>query len=123
MSRKDENLWVREGEDRGKWRDAERARVNRREIQHALSSGEVSRRDLIRWGLFTSAGLLAPIGGLNPLVRSVSAATVGPTGAPPSPLFGVKAFTQAMPRFDVLARNAPSCLTPAPTAQANTTSQ
>jgi len=42
-----------------------------------LSWGRVSRRDLIRWGLVTSAGLLAPIGGLNPFVSEASAA-VGP---------------------------------------------
>jgi len=42
MSRKDESLWLRDDADRGEWRDAERARQNRREIQHALSSGEVS---------------------------------------------------------------------------------
>jgi len=42
---------------------------------------------------------------------------------PPSPLFGVQAFTQPMPRFDVLPRNPVSTLNPAPTAQANTTQQ
>jgi hypothetical protein len=47
-------------------RDAERARRNRAEIVRELSWGRVSRRDLIKWGLFTSAGLLAPIGGFNP---------------------------------------------------------
>jgi len=39
-----------------------------------------------------SAGLLAPIGGLNPFVKSASAA-IGPTGAPPSPLFGATPFS------------------------------
>src|SRR5262245_58287036 len=111
MSRKDESLWVREGADCGKWRDAERARLNRREIQHALSSGEVSRRDLVKWGLFTSAGLLAPIGGLSPLVRSAHAATnfgTGkngsgvPTGLPMSPTFGVAPFSSPLYRFDIL---------------------
>src|SRR5262249_5167900 len=46
-----------------------------------------------------------------------------PTGAPRSPLFGVLPFTQPMPRFDVLPRNAVSTLNPAPTVQANTTQQ
>src|SRR4029077_19540665 len=45
------------------------------------------------------------------------------TGANPSPLFGVQPFTQAMPRFDVLARNPVSVLNPAPTAEANQTQQ
>ncbi len=48
----DESLWVREDADRGKWRDAERARLNRREIQHALNSGQISRRELVKWGLY-----------------------------------------------------------------------
>ena len=62
MSRKDDSLWIRENADKGKLRDAEVARKNRLEIQKALSHGEVSRRDLVKWGLFTSAGLIAPIG-------------------------------------------------------------
>jgi FtsP/CotA-like multicopper oxidase with cupredoxin domain len=101
-------------------RDAERARQNRQEIVRELSWGRVSRRDLVKWGLFTSAGLLAPIGGLNPFVHEASAA-VGPTGLPPSPLFGVSAFSQAMPRFDVLQRQAVSSLNPFPTAYSNQT--
>jgi hypothetical protein len=55
MSRKDENLWVHKGADRGKWCDVERARQNRRKIQYALSSSEVSERDLIKWALFAGA--------------------------------------------------------------------
>jgi FtsP/CotA-like multicopper oxidase with cupredoxin domain len=44
-----------------------------------------------------------------------------PTGLPASPLFGAAKFTQPMPRFDLLTRKPVSALTPAPTAQANTT--
>ena len=67
-------------------------------------------------------GRLAPIGGLNPFVRNASAAVVGPNrSAPPSPRWGIKPFSQPMPRVDVMARNPVSCLTPTPTAQANTT--
>jgi manganese oxidase len=104
-------------------REAERARQNRAEIVKALSWGRVTRRDLLRMGLLTGAGLLAPIGGLNPFVSSVHADDGGgiPTGAPPSPLFGVKPFTQPMLRFDVLPRNDISSLSPAPTAEANQT--
>ena len=40
-------------------RDAERARKNRAEIVRELSWGRVSRRDLLRMGLFTGAGMLA----------------------------------------------------------------
>src|SRR4051812_17797361 len=46
-----------------------------------------------------------------------------PTGAPPSPMFGVQKFTQPMPRFDVLPRNPVATLNPAPTEQSNQTQQ
>lgn len=145
MARRDDSLWIGEDEDRGKWRDAERARQNRREIQHALSRGEVSRRDLMRWGLFTTAGLMAPIGGLSPFVRTASAAgdPAGagvPTGLPASPTFGQPAFSGPLYRFDILPQRyvpgsdaakhpVPSipqrfdALTPTPTAAANQTQQ
>src|SRR3954469_121911 len=103
-------------------RDAERARQNRAEIVRELSWGRVSRRELIKWGLFTGAGTLASIKGLSPFVPSASASGNNiPTGAPRSPLFSAKAFSQPMPRFDVLPRNPLSCLTPAPQAEANQT--
>jgi hypothetical protein len=104
-------------------REAEAARRNRAEIVKAYSQGKVSRRDLIKWGLITTGGLIAPIHGLNPFVTSAYADSNIPTGAPPSPLFGVQPFTQPMPRFDVLARNPVSSLNPAPQAEANQTQQ
>jgi FtsP/CotA-like multicopper oxidase with cupredoxin domain len=100
--------------------EAERARDNRREIIRERSWGRVSRRDLFKWGLFTSAGLLAPINGLNPFIPRVFA---DDGNIPRSPLFGVKPFTQPMPRFDVLARKDVSSLSPFPTAEANVTEQ
>jgi manganese oxidase len=139
MSRKDrdDSIWLTEHSDKRRIRDAEKARRNRAEITAALSHGQIRRRDLVKWGLFTSAGLMLPIGGLNPFVRplrgqalSPSAVLAGqsdnqgiPTGLPASPTFGVKPFTQPMPRFDVLPRNAVSTLTPAPQAQSNQTQQ
>jgi manganese oxidase len=136
MGRKDdkEGFWLSENSDRRRIRDAENARRNRAEINKALSHGQVSRRDLVKWGLFTSAGILAPIGGLSPFVRPLNAQTTRsfgfgrggsgiPTGLPSSPLFGVQPFTQPMPRFDVFQRNAVSTLNPAPQAQANQTQQ
>ncbi len=103
-------------------REAESARKNRAEIVRAWSHGQVSRRELFRWGLFTAGGLLAPIRGLNPFVGSAYGDSI-PTGAPRSPLFGVQPFTQPMPRFDVLPRNPVSSLNPFPTAQSNQTLQ
>jgi hypothetical protein len=105
-------------------REAEQARRNRWEIIKANSQGQVTRRDLIKMGLFTGAGLLVPISGLSPFARSAFAHGGSiPTGLPPSPLFNAKAFDQAMPRFDIFPRIPVSSLTPAPTAQANTTQQ
>ena len=100
-------------------RVAVKAKNNRQEIITALSQGTVSRRDLIKWGLFTGAGALAWKNGLNPLVGNANAAI--PTGIPSSPLFGAIKFSQPMPRFDVMQRKAVSALTPAPTVQANVT--
>src|SRR2546422_11192776 len=98
-------------------RDAERARHSRAEIVRELCWGRVSRRDLIKWGLFTSAGMLAPIGGLNPFVATASAKSDdNPTGAPRSPLFGAQPISQPTPRFHVLPRNPLPGLTPSPHA-------
>jgi len=143
MARKDrdDSIWLSEHSDKRRIRDAENARRNRMEITQALSHDQIKRRDLVKWGLFTSAGLMMPIGGLNPFVRAVQSQTVAttpsrsailatqsdnqgiPTGLPASPTFGVQPFTQPMPRFDVLKRNAVSTLTPAPQAQSNQTQQ
>ncbi|MBZ5726986.1 MAG: multicopper oxidase domain-containing protein [Acidobacteriia bacterium] len=108
---------------RARIREAENARRNRLEIVKALSHGTVSRRELFKWGLVTGAGLLAPIHGLNPFVKSAYADSSIPTGAPPSPGTAGLDFTQPMLRFEVLARNPVSSLTPAPAAQANQTLQ
>src|SRR5262245_56035361 len=103
-------------------KEAERARQNRWEILKAWSQGQISRRDLLKWGIFSVGGVLVAKQGLSPFVRSAYADSI-PTGLPPSPLFGVQDFSTPMPRFDVLARNAVSILNPAPTAQANLTQQ
>ena len=81
---------------RNRIREAENARRNRLEIVKALSHGQITRRDLFRWGVFTSAGLLAAKNGLSPFARSAFAQV--PTGTPPSPLFGAQKFTQPLPR-------------------------
>jgi manganese oxidase len=108
---------------KGRIKVAQDARRNRLEIVKARSIGQISRRDLLKWGLVTAGGALAWKQGLNPFVRSAYASI--PTGFPRSPLaeFNVLPFTQAMPRFDLLPRRAPSTLNPAPTKEANTTQQ
>jgi FtsP/CotA-like multicopper oxidase with cupredoxin domain len=104
-------------------REAEHARKNRVEIVRELSWGRVSRRDLLKMGLFTGAGLLSPIRGLSPFASTAYAdgASTIPTGAPPSPMGSVQPFTQPMERFDVLPRYPVASLSPAPTAMANQT--
>ena len=101
-------------------REAEKARKNRLEIVQALSHGQISRRDLLRWGLVSATGVLAAKHGLNPFVSRAWAASGSgtgiPTGVPPSPLFGALAFSQPMPRMDGLPRKPVSSLTLAPTA-------
>ncbi len=132
-------IYLPKDASKARQREAENARKNRAEIMKALSTGKVSRRELVKWGLFTSAGALAPIHGLNPFVgksygqsgsgNGITAppgqanATGVPTGTPPSPTFGVQPFSTPMPRFDVGKRLAVSALTPAPQAEANQTQQ
>jgi len=123
-SSQDEVFFVSQNGSNRRWQEAQDARKNRTEIVKAFSHGQVTRRDLIKWGLITSGGLLAPIHGLNPFIRSAYADGGGiPTGAPRSPMFGALPFTQPMPRFDVLPRNAVNTLNPAPQAQSNQTQQ
>ena len=116
-------MYLPSNASKARLKEAENARKNRAEILKALSHGQVSRRDLIRWGLFTTAGMLAPIQGLNPFVSSAYGSI--PTGLPPSPLFGVQPFSQPMQRADVFQRhpNPFSFLKPAPMEEANQTMQ
>jgi FtsP/CotA-like multicopper oxidase with cupredoxin domain len=135
MSHREDGFFLSEKASKARLREAENARKNRAEIVKAYSQGKVSRRDLVKWGLITSGGLLAPIHGLNPFVNSAYAQSgansgnVGngiPTGAPRSPLFGVQEFSTPMPRFDVIPRGTNPLggdLTPVPQAEANQTQQ
>jgi len=83
---------------RARVREAQKARDNRAEIVKALSIGQISRRDLYKWGLLTFSGL-ALKNGLSPFAPSAFADGGVPTGTPPSPLFGAQKFTQPMPRL------------------------
>jgi manganese oxidase len=138
-----DGIWLTPNADRRRLKDAENARKNREEITRAISQGQIHRRDLVKWGLFSAAGMMAPIGGLSPYVRAQTTSSFSsgscsqiPTGLNPSPLFGQSPFTQPLYRFDVLPRkpftfgagvmnpipgfSGPG---PDPTAQANTTQQ
>jgi hypothetical protein len=81
-------------------REAQNARNNRAEIVKALSLGQITRRDLYKWGLLTTGGVIALKNGLSPLAPSAFADGV-PTGTPPSPLFGAQKFTQRLNRLAV----------------------
>jgi len=121
-------MWLPKDASKRRIKEAENARRNRQEIIKARSIGQISRRDLLKWGLFTAGGALAWKQGLNPFVRSAYADDI-PTGFARSPLFGVQAFTQPMPRHDVLPRFQDPLTrqwmfnTPAPQKEANTTQQ
>src|SRR6478609_6229217 len=105
----DDGFFLSENSDKTRLREAQNARNNRAEIVKAYSQGKVSRRDLVKWGLITAGGALAPIGGLNPFLPSASGQVLTnplagagggiPTGMQPSPTFGVQPFSTPMPRF------------------------
>ncbi len=80
-------------------REAQKSRDNRAEIVRALSTGDVTRRDLFKMGIFTVTGALALKNGLSPFARSAYGAI--PVGTPPSPLNGVQRFTQPFRRLDL----------------------
>jgi len=80
-------------------REAARARENRLEVVKALSQGQITRRDLYRWGLFGVTGALALKNGFSPFAPSAFAAAEVPTGTPRSPLFGATKFTQKLNRL------------------------
>src|SRR5262249_44817258 len=76
-------IFLNRNVSRARQREAENARRNRAEIVKARSLGQISRRDLVRAGVFTAGGLLALKNGLSPFATSVYADV--PTGAPVSP--------------------------------------
>ena len=86
-------------ESRIRCREAQKARDNRAEIVAALSTGQITRRDLYKWGILTAGGALVLKNGLSPFARSAFADV--PTGTPRSPLFGAAKFSQPMPRLDL----------------------
>lgn len=86
---------------RQRLREAENARRNRLEIVKAISHGQVTRRDLFRWGIFTGVGMLALKNGLSPFASSAFADGV-PTGTPRSPVQDIPKFSIPMPRNGIL---------------------
>ena len=95
-------------------REKQRASKNRREI---LAAG-LSRREMLRMGLLTSAGLLIPMSGLSVRARNSaghlldSGSGSGPSSPPTTP------FVQPFTRMTVKQPSA--TLNPAPTIAPNT---
>ena len=106
-------------------RAAEHARAeSRRDRPGAVLGPDLAARSASSGASSPSAGMLAPIGGLNPFVAQCAGRRRDTRPARrPARCSACKPFTQPMPRFDVLPRNPVSCLSPAPTAQANQTQQ
>src|ERR1700748_3474368 len=96
-------------ESRIRQREAQNARNNRAEIVKAHSIGQITRRDLYKWGILTAGGL-ALKNGLSPFARSAFAAV--PTGTPSSPLYGVKKYSQPFRRLNL---QTPYTMSPVPT--------
>src|SRR5450755_3658033 len=90
-------LYISEKESRRRQREAQNARNNRFEIRQALSNGEITRRDLYKWGIVGAGGFLAMKNGLSPMAKSAFAAV--PTGTPRSPTFGAQAFKYPLQRL------------------------
>ncbi len=77
-------MYLPRNASKARMREAENARRNRAEIVKARSLGQVTRRDLIKYGIFTAGGLLLAKNGLSPFARSAFAQV--PTGTPLSPV-------------------------------------
>jgi FtsP/CotA-like multicopper oxidase with cupredoxin domain len=92
-------MFISDKASRIRQKEAQNARDNRAEIVKALSIGEITRRDLYKWGIFTAGGMLAWKNGLSPFARSAFADV--PTGTPRSPLGTAQKFTMRMPRLAV----------------------
>ena len=94
-------MYLKKDASKAQMREAEAARRNRFEVRKALNNGEVSRRELMKWGILTGSGAFAMVNGLHPLAPTNAFAADIPTGTPPSPTFGAQPFTQPMPRLNL----------------------
>ena len=90
-------MYLSKDASRIRQREAQNARNNRTEIVKALNNGQITKRDLFRWGIFTTAGVLAQKNGLSPFAKSAYALV--PTGTPRSPLFGALKFQHKLLRL------------------------
>jgi manganese oxidase len=92
-------LYLPKDASRIRQREAQRARDNRAEVVKALSQGQITRRDLFKWGLFGASGALLLKNGFSPFAPSAFGSV--PTGVPRSPLFGATKFRFPLQRLQV----------------------
>src|SRR5256885_14194143 len=78
-------------------KEAENARRNRQEIIKALADGQITRRDLFKWGLFTAGGAPPLEKSPNPPLPRPAADSSNSTGPPPRPPLGVPAIKPPPP--------------------------
>jgi FtsP/CotA-like multicopper oxidase with cupredoxin domain len=116
-------MYLQLGASRRRVREAARARENRLEVVAALSQGKVTRRELMKWGIMTAAGVWVLKNGLSPFAPSAWADSSIPTGAPRSPVPPGLEFTQPLPRLEVLRSVPFDALDPAPTVASNQAQQ
>ncbi len=76
--------YLSDKESGARQREAQKARDNRAEIVKALSHGQITRRDLFKWGIFTVTGALALKNGLSPFAQSAFAARADRHAAQPA---------------------------------------
>ena len=110
-------MYISPNASRIRQREAQRARDNRAEIVKARSLGQITRRDLISWGIFTAGGVLVCKNGLSPLApqRLCRPSPRAPRAARCS---GRKKFAQPLNRLnlqhpgadDALSRAAPKSM-------------
>jgi hypothetical protein len=115
-------MWLTKKSSSTRLRAAQNAFRNRQEILKAWSQGQISRRDLLKWGIFSVGGVLVAKSGLSPFVGAARADNI-PTGLPSGPLFGVKDFLQPAALRRPRASEPFTFLNPSPTASANLTQQ
>ncbi len=99
---------------KARYREMIDAARNRRDL---IASGNFTRRDLLKMGLLTSAGMLMPIPGLSARAQGPGGMCARPDGEPCSP--PTRPFIQPMPIMPV-KQPISGPLTPTPTVAPNT---
>lgn len=97
-----------------KYRESKLARIARKNRQEIIRAG-LSRREMFKMGLLTSAGLLVPIRGLSARASGGCTDKCEPGCSPPT-----TPFVEPLPIMPILTEVPESSLVPAPTPNPNT---